>query len=72
MTFYHYLKTRRITDNPRGDFIKDALSFGGMTAKISDWRSFEAHLFRMRACPEAITAGRKVWREYQKWIRVKV
>jgi hypothetical protein len=66
MKFGQWIRTRKAGDNPRGDFIKDTISLGSMVDRINDWRSLEAHMFRLGACDGAIEAGKKLWDEYER------
>lgn len=70
MTFKQWIKTRRTTDNPRGDFIADAKVDRKMPENFEAWEDLERYLHRIGAWSEAIKSGHMVWREYAKtWRR---
>ena len=64
MPIKEYLKHRRAADTPEGDFVADALRDPDFPDAKS-WDELEGYLRRRNACPEAITAGRVVWRQYR-------
>ena len=65
MTFSDYLATRRITDTPQGDFVKDARSDQAM-AHITSWTELRDHLDSLFWCSsDAVKAARQVWRGYE-------
>jgi hypothetical protein len=69
MNFKEYINTRRVTDNPRGDFIKDTQDVYAlqdnynvsaerkMPDNFKTWVDLKVYLQRRGACPEAIKAG---------------
>lgn len=64
MTFHDYLATRRITDTPQGDFVKDARRDPEM-AQINSWPELCEHLEGCWADRDVIRAARLVWRGYE-------
>jgi hypothetical protein len=68
MTFKEYIKTRRVTYNPRGEFIKDARADLDMPDNFACWRELEGYLQRRDACEGAIKAAKIVWRQYRKYL----
>lgn len=65
MTFHEYLMTRRITKTSAGDFTEDSRSM--FVEKLPDeWPRIKLALLRQNACPEAITTGYEIWRQWKK------
>jgi len=74
MTFAEFINTRCVTANARGDFIDDtqmlirAKRFPGRWSRKTpwpqSWDNLERFLVLRSACPEAIAAGKSLWREY--------
>jgi hypothetical protein len=70
MAFKEFLKTRSITDNPRGDFIKNALSDSRLP-DAQTWSVLDMYLSRKatRDTREIVVkTARKLWLDYQKHI----
>jgi hypothetical protein len=67
MTFSEYIRSRRVTDTPRGDFIADTKSLieTGKFPDVESWTALELELAGRGACREAFREARKLWREYQ-------
>lgn len=68
MSFKNYVKTRRVTNTPAGDFIKDARS----DSNLRDFESYDdlkSYLETCNAIKEVYPAARSVWRGYQNKIR---
>lgn len=63
-SFREYVVGRRKTDTPEGDFVVDAKSDKAFP-DARTWEEVEKHLRMRRAAPEAIEAGRNVWRQYR-------
>jgi hypothetical protein len=63
LTFAEYLKNRRITDTPAGDFVKDARDDHRM-AEMKSWDQLETYLITQSAIPEAVAAAKAVWKSY--------
>jgi hypothetical protein len=68
MTFQEYLAKRQARDNPQGDFVRDCRSDRAMP-DVTTWPQLHFHLRSKRACPEAVEAGRLVWRSYQRQLK---
>lgn len=67
MTFKEYLKTRRITDTPAGDFTADARSDERMP-DVNSWQELRAYLERTVGngmIDKVLDAARPVWAAYQ-------
>lgn len=67
-SFLRYIRSRRRTHSPMGDFVDDAKS----DLDIPDaktWPELEAYLIGEGACREAIQAGRKWWQRYRRYNR---
>jgi hypothetical protein len=64
MTFSEYIRARRITNTPAGDFVKDAREDGQLPGDFPSWDRLHSYLGRRSACSEAIDAARTVWRGY--------
>ena len=64
MSFREYIARARITDSPVGDFVADARRDSNLP-DASTWSEVETHLRTRRAHTDAISAGRRVWRNYQ-------
>jgi hypothetical protein len=66
MTFIDFIQTCRVTDTLRGDFIADTQSLikSGAFPDIASWGALEAFMRSHSACPEAVKAGRRVWRRF--------
>ena len=64
MSFREYLKRRRRTDTPEGDFVEDAAGDRRFPDAMT-WEEVEGYLrCHPHAGPEAIQAARNVWRQY--------
>lgn len=69
MTFREWLDGLRVRDTPRGDFIADVRrdpAFGSPDSEVM----LTVYLQQMGACREAISEGRKLWKEYERITRV--
>jgi hypothetical protein len=64
ITFLEYVKARRVTDNPAGDFVADARTDRRMPDAKS-WDHLHTYLVTRGAIPDAIKAAKVVWRGYQ-------
>lgn len=69
LTFKEYLKTRRITDTPAGDFTRDAQSDPNLPDAKS-WPELKRYLERVSTLPGVIPAGRQVWAAYRKRAKI--
>jgi hypothetical protein len=65
MTFRKFLKSRKVTDNPRGDFIFDACQDECLDA-IQSKEQLVTYLRRKSVCSEAIKEARILWNAYEK------
>ena len=65
MSFREYLRRRRITDTPNGDFTLDC-NVDPHFPDASTWPEVEEYLLQRGACVEAIEAGRNVWQQYKR------
>ena len=68
MTFKEYINTRRVTDDPRGAFLKLAKGDLDMPDNFKTWRELEAYLQGRSATEASIAAGKKVWRQYRNYL----
>ena len=65
MSFKDYLKRRRRTDTPEGDFVKDALR-DRRFPDATTLEQVESYLRRRAVRSEVIAAARAVWRKYRR------
>jgi hypothetical protein len=66
MRFREWVRSRRVTDTPRGDFVEDSRVARDFP-DVDSWDEMESYLlFRRRACQEAMAEGKRLWREYQR------
>ena len=63
-TLKQYLELYQHHDDPRGDFARDGLDDAGFPVAPKEWETVVCYLLGKRACPEAIEAGRQIWRAY--------
>lgn len=68
LSFTEYLKQRRVTDTPAGDFVRDAKADPRMPDAKS-WDQLELYLITRGAIPEAIAAAKTVWKGYISQMR---
>lgn len=71
MTFKEYLRTRRVTDTPQGDFTSDARSDKRMPDVVS-WQDLRAYLHRTVGddmIEKVLDAARPVWAAYRAKVR---
>ena len=68
MTFTEFILSRHVTDTIRGDFIRDARDMIeiGRFPDPPTWDNLEVYLGLRHACPEAMRAGRQLWREFSR------
>lgn len=64
MTFIEYVKARRISDTPSGDFTMDARRDKSLPDAKS-WTDLRCYLIRKGAGEEVLSAARGVWNAYQ-------
>lgn len=70
MDFYGFLRTLRVSDTPRGDFVRDIrldvenmrAHFGG--GEPASWNNLRGYLRHKGACDEACAVAARVWRQY--------
>jgi len=64
--FRDFIRTCRVTDTPRGDFIADARA----DPRLPDakrWSELETYLrLQADACPEAIRQAKRLWKEFER------
>lgn len=65
MSFREYVKRRRITDTPAGDFTRDAQMDPNMP-DARNWAELRAYLERVSNLPGVIPAGQQVWQAYRR------
>ena len=63
-TLKQYLELYQHHDDPRGDFARDGIGNAGFPAAPKSWETVEGYLLSKRACPEALEAGRQIWRSF--------
>jgi hypothetical protein len=63
-TLKQYLELYQHHGDPRGDFARDGLEDASFPAAAKSWETVEGYLLSRRACPEALEAGRQIWRAY--------
>jgi hypothetical protein len=68
VSFHEFIRTRRITDTPRGDFIGDAKDDRTLP-NATRWSELEFYLLQKHACLEAVRQAKKVWNEFNRWRR---
>jgi hypothetical protein len=68
MTFKEYINTRRVTDDPRGAFLKLAKDDLDMPDNFKTWREFEVYLQRCATYEGAIKAAKIVWGQYRNYL----
>lgn len=66
LTFRHYLDRARPLDPPARDFIEDARADRRFPSSVTCWLTLANYLRSRRACPEAIRAAKRVWRNYER------
>lgn len=64
MTFTDYVRTRRVGDNPAGDFTIDARRDRDLP-NVKSWSELRSHLIRKGAGENVLKAARIVWNGYQ-------
>ena len=70
-SFYDYCidpkrRTRRTTGNYSADFINDVRADDTFPRKATRWDEIDAYLWSLRADDGAFTAGKRLFRRYQK------
>jgi hypothetical protein len=68
LTFLEYVRARRLTDSPAGDFVADARADSQMP-DATTWDQLRTYLVTRGAISDAIKAARAVWRGYQAKVR---
>ena len=68
MNFKEYINSRRISDNPRGAFIKDAQADLTMPDNFKSWRDMQAYLEGRSVGEEAIRAAKIIWGQYRNYL----
>jgi uncharacterized protein YozE (UPF0346 family) len=68
MKFGTWLDKRRVSDNPRGDFIKDARDDRRMPEDFATFDELHSYLSSRRACWQAIEVAGQVWNEYAEYV----
>ena len=63
--FRTFIRARRVTDTPRGDFIADAKADRHFPDARS-WAQLACYLVHRHACHGAINAARRVWNAYAR------
>lgn len=64
LSFREDIRGRRITDTPAGDFVSDAKGDKSFP-DAKTWREVESYLRLKGAVPEAISAGKEVWKAFE-------
>jgi hypothetical protein len=64
--FGEWLQSRRAHATPRGDFIRDARNDRRFPVRCANWDELQSYLRDRNACDDAVRAGRRLWREYEK------
>lgn len=64
MTFYQWAMTRKITNTPRGDFLKDMREDKHASTVANTKEAWEDNLLRWGACAGARVAFRSLWVSY--------
>jgi hypothetical protein len=67
MTFKEFILACRVSDSPRGDFVDDTQTLIRLDRfpNVDSWEDLEFFLLSRSACPEARTAAKGIWREYE-------
>ena len=71
--FSNFIRSRNITNSPRGDFLADTKTLinAGKFPEVQTWSALYGFMSLRNACPEAITEARKLWRSYQKTVALE-
>jgi hypothetical protein len=65
MSFWDFCRERAPSDDPEGDFVKDALADADRPC-VRFWGELVDYLDSRHACREAIGAAQRVWVEYER------
>lgn len=68
MSFREYVTTRKVGDNPAGDFITDARADSNFP-DAQTWPDLKEYLARKGASSEAVRSGQIVWKSYMNMQR---
>ena len=63
-TFWEYIRQRRVTDTPSGDFVADVRADEHVPTASPNWSSVHFYLLAQHATPEAIRVARRWWTKY--------
>lgn len=70
MSFADYIRKRRVTDTPSGDFVLDARSDKASMqhfTKVQTWDEVESFVrLRTNYAYKVLPAAKQVWRSYQR------
>ena len=64
-TFKAWLLTRRVTDTPRGDFIRDVRDDKDFPDSVL-WEIVDSYLYARCASWKAVLTGKRLFKEYKK------
>jgi hypothetical protein len=67
--FAEFIRSRNITDSPRGDFLADCKTLinARKFPDVQTWGDLYCFMRMRNECrPEALAEARKLWRSYQK------
>lgn len=67
MNFREYVHKANVTNDPRGDFIRDARRDENMPA-ISSWAEMRAYLERANVSTAVLTAAGQAWQSYRAFV----
>lgn len=63
--FTTWVRRQQPSDDPRGDFIRDAQVDRQFPAHIHDLETLTTYLQQRRACNEAVTIGERLFAEFE-------
>jgi hypothetical protein len=67
MSFKDFMRSARVTNSPRGDFIADAKTLinAGAFPAVENWADLYGFMSRRGSSADKIEEARKLWREYK-------
>lgn len=65
-SFDAFIRERKITDDPVGDFVGDARQDAKMPS-VKQWSELRRYLENRHVSEDVINAARRAWHEYEGW-----
>lgn len=65
-SFDEFIRERKITDDPIGDFVGDARRDAKMPS-VKRWSELRQYLESRHVSDDVVTAARRTWHEYEGW-----